>query len=419
MQTFTGWQYLLIDVANQYGHDKMLFEERIKWAEENLDQLESLVDQAETKPLYMKGVQAIRKAQKGIPTGHLIGFDACCSGIQVMSAITGCVAGATATGLVDPNVRADAYSTMTETMNELLHSQGITVDVSRADAKAATMTSFYGSKAKPIEIFGEKTPELAAFYQAATIVAPGAWELLQDLLASWQPYKLFHAWKLPDGYDARIKVMERKESRIEVDELDHATFTYEYYVNEGTKKGLSNVANVVHSIDAYILRSIHRRCNYGREMVVRAMGFLLDEMDARNQGLAEQQPRVQCDQDKVDYYLTQYERSGMVDVVILNHITSCYEAQYLSDAHIAKLLEIIEGMLAYQPFEVITIHDEFKCHPNNMNHLRQQYINIFAELAESNILSDILSQIHGCKGTFPKLSTDLAEKIRGSNYALS
>ena len=419
MTPFTGWQYLLIDVANQYGLDKMLFEERIEWAEKHLDQLESMVDQAETKPLYMKAVQAIRKAQKGIPSGHLVGFDACCSGIQIMSAITGCEAGARATGLVDPNVRADAYSTMTNTMNELLHSQGISVDVSRADAKSATMTSFYGSKAKPIEIFGEKTPELEAFYKAATIVAPGAWELLQDLLASWQPYALYHAWKLPDGYDARVKVMEKKESRVEVDELDHATFTYEYYVNEGAKKGLSNVANVVHSIDAYVLRSIHRRCNYDKDVVLCAMGFLLDEQDARLQGFAEQQPRVQCEHDKLDYYLTQYERSGMADVIILNHITSCYEAQYLSDVLISKLLEIIESMLAHKPFPVISVHDEFKCHPNNMNYLRQHYINIFAELAESNILSDILSQIHGCKGSFPKLSNELAQKIRGSNYALS
>lgn len=419
MVQYSGWQYLLIDVANQMGLDKMLFEERIEWAEKHLDQLESMVDQAETKPLYMKAVQAIRKAQKGIPSGHLVGFDACCSGIQIMSAITGCEAGARATGLVDPNVRADAYSAITSTMNELLHSQGISVDVSRADAKRATMTSFYGSKAKPIEIFGEKTPELGAFYKAATIVAPGAWELLQDLLASWQPYALYHAWKLPDGYDARVKVMEKKESRVEVDELDHATFTYEYYVNEGTKKGLSNVANVVHSIDAYVLRSIHRRCNYDREVVLRAMGFLLDEQEARVQGFAEQQPRVQCEHDKLDYYLTQYERSGMADVIILNHITSCHEAQYLSDALISRLLEIIESMLNHNPFPVISVHDEFKCHPNNMNHLRQHYINIFAELAESNILSDILSQIHGCKGSFPKLSTNLAEKIRGSNYALS
>ena len=152
---------------------------------------------------------------------------------------------------------------------------------------------------------------------------------------------------------------------------------------------------------------------------MRAMGFLLDEQDARIQGFAEQQPRVQCERDKLDYYLTQYERSGMPDVIILNHITTAYDAQYLSDVLITKLLEIIESMLDYQPFEVITIHDAFKCHPNHMNHLRRQYINIFADLAESNILSDILSQIHGCPGTFPKLSTDLADKIRGSNYALS
>lgn len=419
MQTFTGWQYLLIDVANQMGLDKMLFEARIEWAEKHLDQLESLVDQAETKPLYMKAVQAIRKAQKGIPSGHLVGFDACCSGIQVMSTITGCEAGARATGLVDPNVRADAYSTMTNTMNELLHSQGISVDVPRADAKSATMTSFYGSKAKPIEIFGEKTPELEAFYKAATIVAPGAWELLQDLLASWQPYALYHAWKLPDGYDARVRVKEKKKSRIEVDELDHATFTYVYYEFEGTKKGLSNAANVVHSIDAYVLRSIHRRCNYDKDVVLRAMGFLLDEQDARLQGFAEQQPRVQCEHDKLDYYLTQYERSGMADVIILNHITSCYEAQYLSDALISKLLEIIESMLNHNPFPVISVHDEFRTHANNMNYLRQHYINIFAELADSHILSDILSQIHGCKGSFSKLSNNLGDKIRNSNYALS
>lgn len=124
MQTFTGWEYLLIDVANNFGLDKLLFEERIAWAEGHLDQLETLAEFAETKPLYMKAVQAIRKAQNGIPSGHLVGFDACCSGVQIMSAITGCVAGATATGLVDPNVRADAYSQTTEVMNVILHDQG-------------------------------------------------------------------------------------------------------------------------------------------------------------------------------------------------------------------------------------------------------------------------------------------------------
>lgn len=44
MKTFTGWQYLLIDLANQFGHDKLTFEDRIQWAEANLNDLEALAD---------------------------------------------------------------------------------------------------------------------------------------------------------------------------------------------------------------------------------------------------------------------------------------------------------------------------------------------------------------------------------------
>ncbi len=134
MKKFTGWQWLLIDAANQYGKDKLRFEERIEWAEANLQNLENLADQAETKPLYIKAVMAIRKAQKGIPTGHMVAVDGVCSGAQLMSVLTGCVAGATATGLVDPDRRADAYTQLTDEMNNIL---GGVLSVSRKDAKQA------------------------------------------------------------------------------------------------------------------------------------------------------------------------------------------------------------------------------------------------------------------------------------------
>lgn len=122
MDKFTGWQYMLIDLANHFGQDldKELFETRIQWATDNLKDLEALAPQAENYPLYMKGVMAIRKVQQGLPTGHMIGFDACCSGIQVMSALTGCISGATATGLVDPNRRADAYTELSGIMQSIL-----------------------------------------------------------------------------------------------------------------------------------------------------------------------------------------------------------------------------------------------------------------------------------------------------------
>lgn len=411
MVCYTGWEYLLIDLANHAGFDKLLFEERIQWATDNLHQLESLAKDAETKPLYIKAVMAIRKAQQGIATGHLVGLDACCSGIQVMSAMTGCVAGATATGMVYPLVRADAYTDVTKAMETIL---GGAVDISRKDAKRATMTSFYGSKAQPKLLFGEDTPELAAFYQAAHVVAPGAWELLQDLLASWRPHTLSHSWKLPDGFDARVKVMVTKEARIEVDELDHATFTYEFMENEGTAKGLSNAANVVHSMDAWIARSMHRRCNYDRKVAENAERMIYAELYQRSLNPA---PRVVPFDDKVAYYMEQYTRSTLADVVILPHLDE-YAVKHLSTEHLEALDSILTGMLNYQPFELVTVHDEFKAHANNMNHVRWQYREILAEIAESDVLNDLLAQVYGEPGNFMKLSFNLPELIRGSEYAL-
>lgn len=418
MKTFTGWEYLLIDAANHYGIDKLLFEERIAFMARHLHELDMphMIEQAETKPLYRKAVMAIRKAQAGQATGHLVGLDACCSGIQVMSALTGCAAGAHSTGMIDPNLRADAYRKCTEEMIKLLQTPSGMLDITRKQAKDALMTSFYGSKAKPKEIFGEDTPELDAFYQAAHIIAPGAWELLQDLLASWQPYALSHAWKLPDGYDARVKVMKKQEARIEVDELDHATFTYEFYENIGEKRGLSNVANLTHSMDAWILRSMHRRCNYDREVVEAADHLIELELMERAMGEAR---NTNEPSGKVAYYAEQYRRSTLADAVILPHLVADDTAvTHLTTEHLQALAKIVTGMLTYQPFELVTVHDEFKAHANNMNHVRWQYKEILAEIAESTVLDDLLSQITGVPGTFAKLSFNLPEQIRASNYAL-
>jgi hypothetical protein len=413
LRTYTGWEYLLIDAANQYGIDKMLFEERIEFMTKNLNGLEAMVDKAETKPLYMKAVMAIRKAQQGIPTGHLVGLDACCSGIQVMSVMAGCLAGCESTGLINPNERADAYTKATKEMTNIL---GTAVNVSRADAKQGLMTSFYGSKKTPKDIFGADSPELNAFYQAAHIIAPGAWELLQDLLASWRPYALSHEWKLPDGFDARVKVMTKKTARVEIDELGHASFTYEFYENQGSKSGLSNVANLTHSMDAWILRSMHRRLNYNREVAELAQTRIQIELMERTMGLHSEPESIPC--PKVSYYKEQYIRSTLADIVILPYLDE-ETVRQLDTEHLQALAKILTGMLQHPPFELVTVHDEFKAHANNMNQVRWMYREIMAEIAESDVLDDLLSQITGTPGVFMKQCFNLPEQIRKSAYALS
>ena len=65
-QHLTPYQYILVDVANAWGLDKLTWDERIQWTRKNLTQLESLHSQAETPPLYFAAVQALRDAEKGI-----------------------------------------------------------------------------------------------------------------------------------------------------------------------------------------------------------------------------------------------------------------------------------------------------------------------------------------------------------------
>ncbi len=418
MQTFTGWQYLLIDAANQAGLDKLLFEERIEWATEHLDHLEDMVDQAgKTKPLFLKACHAIRQAQRGEATGHLVGFDASCSGIQIMSAITGCYDGAMNTGLVLPNVRSDAYSTATALMNEKLAQSGQAgaLTVPRDKAKNALMTAFYGSKEQPKIIFGDATPELEAFYLAAAEVAPGAWELLQDLIGSWNPQATHHCWQLPDGFEVQIKVMVDREIRIEVDELGHASFTYQFKENLPKKKGVSNAANVVHSIDGYVVRCMQRRCNYNKD-TIEWVNFLVQQELAERAAGSQSAPPLPS--KAVHYYCELFSQHGVADVVICPYLTR-EQVRYLDQDHLEKLGSIVESMLCHEPFEILTVHDEFKCHANNVNYLRSHYINILCDLADGHVLDAVFTDLMGQPANYSKLSTDLSTHISHSNYALT
>ncbi len=411
MKQFTGFEYLLIDAANQMGMDKHTFDERIDWSMERIDELESFDSQAENVPLFIAARIAIDKARKGTPTGHLVGLDAISSGIQIMSVLTGCPKGAAATGLQDVGNRPDAYSVVTQTMNKLLNNP---VAVGRAAAKQAVMTAFYGSTQIPQELLGKDTPEEKAFYESLNIVAPGAWELLEVLLDSWIPFTKHHDWVLPDGFDAVVRVMTPHETRVEVDELDHTTFTHVYYENEGQKFGLSNAANVVHSVDAYIVRTMQRRCNYDKGLISqfhKSIKTTLDMNGPNQENAGKLSPKAQK-------MLEHYHRSTVADISILNHM-SLSDCSWLSGSHLRALLAIIEGMLKSDPFELVTVHDEFKAHPNNLNQVRALYLQILRELADSDLVTDLVNQVGKQSGFYKKKINNLSSLMVSAEYMLT
>lgn len=54
-----------------------------------------------------------------------------------------------------------------------------------------------------------------------------------------------------------------------------------------------------------------------------------------------------------------------------------------------------------------------------MNNVRQNYIDIFAQIADSTMLQAMASQIAGKRVPVSKLSNDLSTLIRQSEYMLS
>jgi len=417
MQKFSGWEYLLIDVANNFGLDKKTFQERIAWATENLNDLEVIGEAKprwKTYPLYVKAVMAVRRAQRGDAIGHMVGMDAIASGMQIMSVLTGCLDGARHTGLIDTGERPDPYTDMTEVMQQKL---GTKVEDDREKVKVGVMTSLYGSEKEPELLFGKGTKELEAFEKSMFEICPGACDALQLLVDSWNSFALSHSWTLPDGFDVNVKVMKKVQKGLEIDELGGHTMQYVWYENEGCETDVKNAANVIHSVDAYIKRCLERRCNYNEEYIAAAHDAIVTELLSRH--TYEQVAEIPIFSDeRVERYVELYEKSGMADIVIIDYLTST-DLKLLSTEHLNALNRILHQMLLHRPFEIITVHDDFKAHPNNLNHLRGHYRDILAEMADSNLFNWLLSQVYGFEGTYQKRSTNLSSYIRKSNYALT
>ena len=267
MQTFTGSEYVKIDVANCFGLDKLDWNDRLDWFDKHDGQLWDAVDEAKEPEMFRKALYAWEDVQAGNPSGHHVGLDACSSGYQIMAALSNCHTTAAQCGLIDTGHREDAYMNLTHEMNRILPKADHIVigndpdKVSHADIKSAGMKVPYGSKKVPKDILIEDSPQYNAFYQAIFNIVPGTMDVLKSTLGLWQPYALHHKWTLPDGHVAYVPIMTEVDKKIEIDELDHATFTHRIYINEGTERGLSLAANIIHSIDAYIMRQMVKMAN--------------------------------------------------------------------------------------------------------------------------------------------------------------
>lgn len=317
---------LKIAIANHAGHDRLTWGERIDW----FNRQTTFDTESFDEPILgAKAIRAYMDTKQGYTTGYVMSLDATASGLQVMAALSGCRDTAKACNMVDTGNREDVYQMVADKMNSLL---GVNDNVTRNDVKKPLMTTFYNSLANPRESFNKR--QLEAFYETLDGLLPGAMAVMETINNFWDYDADVHSWELPDGHIARVPVTEMDDCRIEIDELDHRTFTYRYEKQKASTNHRSLVANIVHSVDGYVAREMVRR--------------------AHAQGI-----------------------------------------------------------------ELVHIHDCFVFSPDYLQTTSQLYREIMAEIASSDLLSDILSELSNTYIPVEKLTDDLPMYILASDYMLS
>lgn len=404
MQTFTAKQYMQIDIANSYGLDKGDWDVRLEWFNENRNSLEKLVESAEEPALFYAGVNAYREMEAGNPIGYTIALDATSSGLQLLACMTGDRKAAELCNVVNykeqgKNKRRDAYTVIYKLMLGVL---GESSRIKRSDTKQAIMTAFYGSEAKPKEVFGEGIM-LKVFENQMEENAPGPWELNKFWLQCGNPDATEYEWPLPDNFHVRVKVMVPEVQTVNFLNKPYDITRMVQGVEEKTRM-LS--ANTTHSVDGMVVREMLRRCSYDPELVA-FLKQLCYGVQESNWGLEE-------NYDMVTTLWEHYQKSGFLSVRIFDYL----DAQSIKLVDRTIIMELVDS-LPKRPFKVLTVHDCFRCHPNYGNDLRRQYNIILSDIAKSNILGFIMSHILNQEISIGKLDPDLWKDVLETDYALS
>lgn len=254
MKEFTGMEYLQIDIANNFGLDYLTWDERITWTKDNTNKLFDYIEDAKKQFLYYKGVIAYQDALKNKEIGHITYLDATASGIQIMAAISGCMLSAKATNLINTGKPQSAYTLMGNAINKIIPDSN---KLEKNGIKKQLMTHFYCKQC----VEGLDNIQTKVFYTLVDSLFPGPTMLMHLGTQAWRSNVDINIWTLPDNHTAYVPITEVVNTKIEIDELNHCSFAYRYEKRQCTDWWGSLVPNIIHSIEAYILREVTRKCS--------------------------------------------------------------------------------------------------------------------------------------------------------------
>lgn len=364
MHNFSPVQWLKIALANAFGLDKYDFNVRLRMVELAMQSAEPKAIDAD-EPAYALAILDGLSGNDRVRM-HL---DATASGTQILAAFANCRKSGTHCNLFG-KARQDAYTNAWKAMGQI---EGIT----RKAAKAAFMTSQFGSRKVPREELGEAN--LPAFYEMYQREFPGVWAVLRYIEGLWQSEVHSHRWTMPDGF--RVIQWNNGLEEQEVT-LFGATVKVRKQVHTQERRGIALAANVTHSTDGFICREMVKRAQFDPQEAQETLdfGFPSDEKD-----------------DNVDTLVYLYRKTRFLSVDLIQALDSETYCDKLTETEKLDIHMLLEHLATKQQFEMVPIHDSFSCEARYCNDLCAMYRYLMQQLWDSSLLESIAEDITGVR----------------------
>lgn len=281
MKVYSGVNYLKIDIANNFGKDKLLFEDRISWFDFVIankitvnstdEELINIINElnADEPELAYAGLLAYKAYLNNEPSGYMISLDATSSGIQIMSALTGDEIGMRICNLSEDNYRYDCYTELYELMTDRwLKKTNQKLSISRSDMKKAIMVMMYGGKKTAIKYLNNDEALYDTLLDCCKLGISGANRLKDALIATIDKSITSYSWTMLDGFLSEVNTYALyREERI----VNERKIRVKYKDIGTSISYRGNAANLIHSIDAMIMRELIGRCYYDEKAVKNVM----------------------------------------------------------------------------------------------------------------------------------------------------
>ena len=321
---------------------------------------------------------------------------------------------------LNANMPSDIYTTIGEEIRATFNLG----DIPRKVIKKALMAWGYGGNSNLCQLCDVKPEVLDTVMAdiAKDLGFKGIFTMRQACLDAWDEDALEHFWKLPDGYEIHQVITQDTFAR------DMLTGQYVYPAKRveitlnGRQRGIdcrwskvgtrsqkesgtrSIGANLIHSLDAFLMREIVRRCKQDfaikpeefKEVI--ESGFLLTK-----------------DSKAEDIY-NMWKETNVVSLNILNHL---HYGDSLPEDYYNAICKIIDE-LPEEGFDIRPIHDEFACLPRHANNMRYQFNHLIAELYQSTVLQYFCKQFELLDiNTVDDVKPEMVEQILQADYLLS